>query len=168
MKILGCQNVEGGLVVIEIALPKDRLELVENSPGQFVRICVPELDYFEWHPFSLINYNENIAVVVGDDMPVTTWTGKRKIRDSTEQQLSILIDGPFGGIDFDIQEMDSIICLGGGTGISPCVRVLQEVSVLPKCTHSLMLWSSKGFVDTEIISPGGLLSLLSPLTKSTE
>ena len=109
------------MVVIEIALPKDRLELVENSPGQFVRICVPELDYFEWHPFSLINYKENIAVVVGDDMPVTSWTGKllRKIRDSTEQQLSILIDGPFVGIDFDIQEMDSLICLGGGTGISP-------------------------------------------------
>lgn len=122
-------------VEIQIRKPSCKTEA-----GQYVFICCPEIETFEWHPFTLTSspHEEFISLhirVVGD------WTTKFAQRlgcrfggkdeanlGPVESSLPfIMIDGPYGSASEDVFDYDVSVLVGAGIGVTPFASILKTV-----------------------------------------
>lgn len=106
-------------VVITCTIPDRRIWNYEA--GQYVFLCVPQLSYFQWHPFT-------ISTCVGRQMQLHIktdgdWTGK--LRDLDLKHVSI--DGPFGAPAQRFYDFDQTIIVGAGIGVTPFSGILTDL-----------------------------------------
>lgn len=106
-------------VVITCTIPQRRAWNYEA--GQYVFLCVPQLSFFQWHPFT-------ISTCVGREMQLHiktdgNWTSKLPDLDLK----SVSIDGPFGAPAQHFYDFDQTIIVGAGIGVTPFSGILTDL-----------------------------------------
>ena len=127
------RNRRNSRTVLAVRLPADvvRLTFKKNDfdykEGQYMFICIPQVSYFEWHPFSLSSspHQDEVSVhvrVLGD------WTKRlHKVADTVE--MTAFIDGPYGqpSVNIDSDRFELFLFVTGGIGITPMQSICNEL-----------------------------------------
>lgn len=108
-------------VMITCTIPKRRIWNYEA--GQYIFLCVPQLSYFQWHPFT-------ISTCTGREMQLRIktdgdWTSK--LQDLDLKHVSI--DGPFGAPAQRFYDFDQTMIVGAGIGVTPFSGILNDLQV---------------------------------------
>lgn len=147
----------GGLVRIDF--DNSKLPGLQNyTYGQFVRVCFPTLNSFEWHPFTICGPRTSGFTTILLNPAITAGSGKSRQNDWSSAMCRkvtvgtpISIDGAFGtGLSFEPNDMDVVVCLVGGSGISLGLSVAQCVT--SKATRVIILWSVRSDDHTQFLS----------------
>lgn len=122
--------------------PGNTMEIQFEKPGfdyrsgQYLFINIPEVSYWQWHPFTITSTPEEGFVslhicLLGD------WTNKAAevlgcfkdgINKSNMSKLPTLrIDGPFGAPAEDLYKYKVACLIGAGIGITPAAALLKSV-----------------------------------------
>ncbi|KAL1915921.1 uncharacterized protein VTP21DRAFT_6309 [Calcarisporiella thermophila] len=132
-----------------VAHPGNVIELQMKKPsmrykvGQYMFLNVPEVSYFEWHPFTITSSPDEDYISVhirqaGD------WTrklaerlGYQTVFKGSEEVLAlrpgalslpqIRIDGPFGAPSEDVFDNEVAILIGTGIGVTPFASILKHI-----------------------------------------
>ncbi|KAI8818569.1 ferric reductase NAD binding domain-containing protein [Fimicolochytrium jonesii] len=110
------------------------------KPGQYLFLNIPDIAYFQWHPFTISSTPEEGFVsvhirVVGD------WTkkaakllGAYSTSDDSASTLdpkirlpTIRIDGPFGAPAEDFYNYRSAVLVSAGIGVTPAASLLKSL-----------------------------------------
>jgi len=107
--------------MITCTIPRRRIWNYEA--GQYVFLCVPQLSYFQWHPFT-------ISTCTGREMQLHiktdgNWTSK--LRDLDLKHVAI--DGPFGAPAQRFYDFDQTMIVGAGIGVTPFSGILNDLRV---------------------------------------
>jgi len=113
--------------VVELSFPKTRD--FDYNPGQYVRIAVPDISMFEWHPFSLSScpLEDSVTICI---RKTGTWTNALHKLADTKQDINILLEGPYGslGVDlFSTTRYKMIMLLSGGIGVTPMQSICNQL-----------------------------------------
>ena len=144
-KVTALTREVGGLVRIDF--DNSKLPGLQNYvSGQFVRVCFPTLNSFEWHPFTICGTRckGSSTILIS---PVVQGPRGMRLNDWSDLVcrkacvgMPISIDGAFGaGLSFEPNDMDVVICFVGGSGISLGLNVANCVN--SKSTHVILFWS---------------------------
>lgn len=120
MKVLDGETVE-----ITAVIPSERLWRYEA--GQYVFLQVPEISFFQWHPFtvSMCRGNKMMVHIKTDG----DWTGKlgQLGGESGESEIQVGINGPFGAPTQRFYDFNQSIIIGAGIGVTPFSGVLADL-----------------------------------------
>lgn len=112
-------------VAVTLTVPSNRYW--EYYAGQYILLKIPELSFFQWHPFT-------ISTCIGNEMQVHIktdgdWTSKlrRLARPDGAEDIKVCIDGPFGAPAQRFYEFDQSIILGSGIGVTPFSGILTDL-----------------------------------------
>ena len=144
-KVTAVAHEAGGLVRIDF--DNSHLPGLQNYVcGQFVRVCFPTLNSFEWHPFTICGPRckgsttilISPAVFASGGMRENDWSALVCRKACVGMPISI--DGAFGaGLNFEPNDMDIAVCFVGGSGISIGLNVANYVS--SASTRVIIFWS---------------------------
>ncbi|KAL4125297.1 hypothetical protein PRIC2_008882 [Phytophthora ramorum] len=114
-----------------VALFMEKPRRFVYRPGMYLFINCPLISSHEWHPFTISsapgdNYISIHMRVCGD------WTQAmgRVISDCHERKVlypDIYLDGPVGAPTQDYHRYKTVICVGGGIGVTPFASILKDV-----------------------------------------
>lgn len=112
--------------VVELRFPKT--SGFDFNPGQHIYLCVPELSLLEWHPFS-ISSSPGQKIVTLHIRKAGSWTSALHELAQTRDEISILIEGPFGssGVDIMSERYSTVLLLSGGIGITPMQSICNQL-----------------------------------------
>jgi NADPH oxidase len=116
--------------VLEIQMKKKGFHA---EAGQYVFLQVPEIRFFEWHPFTLTSSPEEDFFSV-HIRSLGDWTEKVAKRcgvgkdsfQQAHQMPKILVDGPFGTCSEDIFKHEVGMAVGAGIGVTPFASILKS------------------------------------------
>ena len=109
--------------VVEISFPKT--SAFAYNPGQYIYIAIPDISWLQWHPFS-ISSSPKQRVVTLHVRKAGSWTAAIFDLVQKQQEVSILIEGPYGSVGLDIASdkvYKNIMLISGGIGSKCFVRV---------------------------------------------
>ncbi|RAW37430.1 hypothetical protein PC110_g6314 [Phytophthora cactorum] len=125
-----------------VALFMEKPRRFVYRPGMYMFVNCPLISSHEWHPFTISsapgdNYISVHIRVCGD------WTQAlgRVISDCHERKVlypDIYLDGPVGAPTQDYHRYKTVICVGGGIGVTPFASILKDVVHLwedNRCTN---------------------------------
>ncbi|OWZ24706.1 Ferric reductase/NADPH oxidase [Phytophthora megakarya] len=114
-----------------VALFMEKPRRFVYRPGMYMFVNCPLISSHEWHPFTISsapgdNYISVHIRVCGD------WTQAlgRVIADCHERKVlypDIYLDGPVGAPTQDYHRYKTVICVGGGIGVTPFASILKDV-----------------------------------------
>jgi predicted ferric reductase len=142
----------GGLVRVEIT-PKEGKRFYFRG-GQYVFICIPKANIWEFHPISISNSSFDRKIVL-HFKKVGRWTkkvfatveknGKRiemkenaklngsQLQVSTGYKLetTVLVNGPYGAprVNIDSPRYQFVILIAGGIGVTPMQSIYNELLI---------------------------------------
>lgn len=94
------------------------------SAGQYILLQVPEISFFQWHPFTVSYCRDDVLHVhikfEGD------WTKALKNLPE-DRDIRVGIDGPFGAPAQRFYDYTHSIIIGGGIGITPFSAILADL-----------------------------------------
>ena len=97
-----------------------QLKLSEWYAGKTVWICCTNINYFEWHPFTITNYNNNICSLHiklrGD------WTSKLFKQN---KDIKLLVDGPYHMLPKRINKKN-VLFVSTGIGITTFSYIMKK------------------------------------------
>ncbi|RHY61197.1 hypothetical protein DYB30_006294 [Aphanomyces astaci] len=103
-------------------------------PGTFLRLQVPVVSPFEWHPFSITSHNDTevtVQIQVSGD-----WTSR--LHDIVYPHLMVRIDGPIPAPAIEVSQYKVAVLIGAGIGITPYMSTLHQRATsavaTPDCT----------------------------------
>lgn len=102
--------------VVEISFPK--LQGFDYNPGQYIYIAIPELSWFEFHPFSISSGPKELTVTL-HIRKTGNWTSALHKFAQTKSEISLLIEGPYGNLTVDLFGNDRykhVVLVSGGIG----------------------------------------------------
>lgn len=122
------------------------------QPGQHLFIRELSNRILDNHPFSILSYhnsseaNTNDVKLIVKPMKGLTNVWYKKLGASEEGKFSgsLLIDGPFGGVDRDVASFNSLFLFASGTGITAILSFIYQVCELKKNNKSSLLLSRVG------------------------
>eukprot|EP01084_Bolivina_argentea_P193616 332158_1 len=109
--------------------------------GQYVFLCVPAIDFTQFHPFSISSPPHHDECVMIHIRVLGDWTKKlyefvaekyKQQNDDVYEQidwseLTVFIEGPYGELQIALHEYESIIMISGGIGITPLQSIFNEL-----------------------------------------
>uniref|UniRef100_M4BJT3 FAD-binding FR-type domain-containing protein n=1 Tax=Hyaloperonospora arabidopsidis (strain Emoy2) TaxID=559515 RepID=M4BJT3_HYAAE len=114
-----------------VALFMEKPRRFEYRPGMYMFVNCPLISPHEWHPFTISsapgdNYISVHIRTCGD------WTQalSRVISGCHERKAvypDIYLDGPVGAPTQDYHRYKTVICVGGGIGVTPFASILKDV-----------------------------------------
>lgn len=120
MKVLDGETVE-----ITAAIPSERIW--KYKAGQYIFLQVPEISFFQWHPFtvSFCRGNKMMVHIKTDG----NWTGRlRKLGgESGESEIEVGINGPFGAPAQRFYDFNHSMIIGAGIGVTPFSGILADL-----------------------------------------
>lgn len=117
--------------VVEICFPKT--SNFNYNPGQYILLAIPKLSMFEWHPFSISSSPEQ-KIVTLHIRKAGSWTSALYDLAEVENEISILMEGPYGsvGVDVTSDRYKMVMLFSGGIGVTPmqalCNQLMYEHS----------------------------------------
>jgi len=101
--------------VVEVSIPK-----FAYNPGQFIYICVPEISYFQWHPFSISSAPSQGTSVTLHIRRLGDWTSALMELAHKKSEIAVNLEGPYGNLAIDLEskrnKYKSIMLISGGIG----------------------------------------------------
>lgn len=117
--------LDGETVEITVVIPKQRLW--DYTAGQHIFLQVPEISFFEWHPFTIsFCRGKTMMVHIKTD---GDWTSKlRKLAgESGEAEILVGVNGPFGAPAQRFYDFRHSVVIGAGIGITPFSAILADL-----------------------------------------
>ncbi|KAI9353868.1 hypothetical protein BDR26DRAFT_914075 [Obelidium mucronatum] len=139
---------ESGYVSITIATTKCGSTL----PGQFMRVNVPSVSTFEFHPLSIVQATpDSVSFLFRPNGKETEWTCLLASKLASTPNLAVHLQGPFGkpiGIAYDTLQQVLVFHVAG-TGLSSCIAAIELVlernalleNIVP--VKIFLFWSSR-------------------------
>jgi len=116
--------------ILKVQFPKAWLARKLNlyRVGQYVFVNFPQLNLFEWHPFSISSAPEEITGEL-HIRSLGKYTKKlySYVKESQSTQLYIRIDGPYGYHRKDYRRYPVLMLCSGGIGVTPLVSILKDI-----------------------------------------
>ena len=123
----------GDMTQIEVVAPTN----FSWYPGQHVFLRFPKVNMFDNHPFTITSASPAATSQQQEPAKLVflarTHTGftKRLATYSKTSQAGLAnawVDGPYGGITVPVHGLfDNVICIAGGTGLTPCLGLLANL-----------------------------------------
>ena len=126
--------------VVEVQIKKPSCK---TAPGQWIFLNCPEVNYFQFHPFTLTNAPEQPFISVhmrmaGDwtnafakklGITFTDKDGKEPLIgvDCRAKLPEVRVDGPFGSASEDVFEYEVAMLFGAGIGVTPFASILKSI-----------------------------------------
>jgi len=123
--------------VIRLQLKKDGFKF---TPGQYVFLCIPAISFLQWHPFTISsppNLVGNTFVIYckalgsfTNSMLSTLFPRAHPnaiIDIENPDNLTILVDGPYGHLGIKPLEHEVVVLVSGGVGVTPMLSTLQYI-----------------------------------------
>lgn len=112
--------------VVEVCFPK--ADGFDYNPGQYIFLAIPELSFFEWHPFSLSSSPEQ-KIVTLHIRKAGSWTCALYKLAETKMEISIMLEGPYGsvGVDLNSNRYKMIMLFSGGIGVTPMQALCNQL-----------------------------------------
>ena len=112
-------------VCITATIPRRRYFPYEA--GQYVLLQLPQIAFFQWHPFTIsacIDNTMQLHIKTDGD-----WTGKLRdlCGEKGKANIFIGIDGPFGAPAQRFYNFDHSIIMGSGIGVTPFSGILTDL-----------------------------------------
>lgn len=121
IKILDSETVN-----ITATIPS--LRVFNYYAGQYLFLQVPELSFFQWHPFTIsVCDNKDIQLHIKTD---GNWTSRLRalaVNESEPTSIKIGIDGPYGAPAQRFYDFSHTILVGSGIGITPFSGILTDL-----------------------------------------
>lgn len=112
--------------VVELSFTKTKG--FDYNPGQYVYLAVPELSIFQWHPFSISSspHQETVTIHIRKR---GNWTKALYNLAEKQEEVSVLIEGPFGslGVDLVSERYKMVMLLSGGIGVTPMQSICHQL-----------------------------------------
>lgn len=98
------------------------------KPGQYCYFYAPWLSVYNLHPFSINNSNveKEVSFII---KKAGNWTSHLFKYAKNKQDITLFVDGPYGGskIDFNDENYDYFLFLAGGVGITPLLSFQKSL-----------------------------------------
>lgn len=117
--------LDGETVRINATIPNHRYW--SYQAGQYIFLQVPELSFFQWHPFTISTCIDNeMQVHIKTD---GDWTSKLRdlAKDGQKTDIKVGIDGPYGAPAQRFYDFNQSIILGSGIGVTPFSGILTDL-----------------------------------------
>mmetsp|Transcript_8816 Transcript_8816/g.13569 ORF Transcript_8816/g.13569 Transcript_8816/m.13569 type:complete len:825 (-) Transcript_8816:102-2576(-) len=111
---------------VEVTFPKT--SNFNYNPGQYLYIAVPEIGMFEWHPFTISSSPEQ-KIVSLHIRKAGSWTNALYNLAELENEISILLEGPYGyvGVDLASNRYKMVMLFSGGIGVTPMQSLCNQL-----------------------------------------
>jgi len=110
-----------------VAVRWPRHPLATYHCGNYVFLNFPRFSLFQWHPFTLSSGpNDPWCEVHIKSLGDFT----NKLHDSLQvdnPRLWVRCDGPYGKFTIDYHHYDTVLLVGGGVGVTPCIACLRDI-----------------------------------------
>ncbi|KAK9473863.1 ferric reductase like transmembrane component-domain-containing protein [Dipodascopsis tothii] len=135
------------------------------SPGQYSYIHVARFQFWQSHPFSLVDYDETDGTYVyyckafnGVTRQIFDYANSQPSKTAT---LSVAIDG-FYGEKYPIDKHDTIVLVAGGIGITALAQYCKYLKQrIGERQHVILHWITR--YETDVIALSKLLSSVSDI-----
>ena len=115
--------------VVQIRFPK--ADSFQYNPGQFVQIAFPDINMLAFHPLSIASApHEPMVTLYARALGGWTKQVLELAEDKGGEDVSILIEGPYGSVSLDMDD-DSryqiALCVSGGIGVTHCQSIAKSL-----------------------------------------
>lgn len=126
------RTLDSETVEIKATILPARIFKHRYCAGQYVFLQVPELSFFQWHPFTVSACSGNsIQLNIKTD---GNWT--KRLRSLAEQgEIRIGIDGPYGAPAQRFYDFSHTILVGSGIGFTPFSGILADLQAREDKRH---------------------------------
>ncbi len=114
--------------VIELRFRRPRA--FQYNAGQYVRIAIPQITSFQFHPFSLSSapHEEYVTLHI---RPLGNWTKKLQALagKGDPKEVQLLMEGPYGSLSVDLTHprYGMVLCVSGGIGVTHCRSIARSL-----------------------------------------
>ena len=135
---------------------------MKYKPGQWLFLNVPDVSYYQWHPFTITScpFDDNISVHIRQVGDFTKALADAVGAGHTQAKLSdeldpmgiyeialqqgqkmpkLRIDGPYGAPAEDVFDNEISVIIGAGIGVTPWASILKNIWHLRSKSDSMRL-----------------------------
>ncbi|KAH3743555.1 glucooligosaccharide oxidase, partial [Pelomyxa schiedti] len=110
--------------VMRVRWPKHPLR--RYNAAQYIFLNFPQLDLFEWHPFTLSSAPRERQCEV-NIKSLGNHTATLLKRASTLKNLWVRADGPYGCLQVQMKTYPIVVLIAGGIGVTPMMSIMRDI-----------------------------------------
>lgn len=127
-EVLALEPLASRVTRVEIQRP----EGFSHNPGDYAFLRIPALARHEWHPFTISSAPERDTLTMhvrslGNFTKALRGLAERHDKRVTREPLGAHLDGPYGSPSRRIFEVDNVVLIGAGIGVTPFASVLESI-----------------------------------------